>query len=264
MSLSLRQQRIFKEATHKGQVSVEALVEQFEVTPQTIRKDLTALCDADLLVRVHGGAVLESGVANVGYEQRRTIASEHKRELARLCAGQIPDKSSLFINVGTTTEAVAEALLNHKDLMVVTNNLNVANILIQNPSFEVIVAGGVLRHSDRAIIGEATVDFVRQFRLDYAVIGISALDEDGTLLDYDYREVRVAQAILESARNCFLVTDTTKLERNAPVKVGHISQLKALFIDELKSEQLTKACQQHEVDIFTLGNITLVNQESTT
>jgi len=86
------------------------------------------------------------------------------------------------------------------------------------------------------------------------VIGISALDEDGTLLDYDYREVRVAQAILESARNCFLVTDTTKLERNAPVKVGHISQLKALFIDDLESQQLEEACQKHEVDIFTLGS----------
>jgi len=254
MNLSLRQQRILNEAKIKGQVIVEELVEQYEVTPQTIRKDLTGLCDADLLVRVHGGAVLESGVTNVGYEQRRTIASAEKKELARLCAKQIPDKSSLFINIGTTTEAVAEALLGHKDLMVVTNNLNVANILIQNPSFEVIVAGGVLRHADRAIIGEATVDFVRQFRLDFAVIGISALDEDGTLLDYDYREVRVAQAILESARNCFLVTDTTKLDRNAPVKVGHVSQLKALFIDDLESQQLEETCQKHEVDIFTLGS----------
>ena len=252
MSLSLRQQRILKEAKQLGQVSVEALVEKFDVTPQTIRKDLTGLCDADLLVRVHGGAVLESGVNNVGYEQRQTIASSEKKALARLCARQIPDKSSLFINIGTTTEAVAEALLDHKDLMVVTNNLNVANILIQNPSFEVIVAGGVLRHADRAIIGEATVDFVRQFRLDYAVIGISALDQDGTLLDYDYREVRVAQAIIESARNCFLVTDNTKLDRNAPVKVGNVSQLSALIMDELQSESLIDVCANHEVALYTL------------
>ena len=252
MSLSLRQQRILKEAKQLGQVSVEALVEKFDVTPQTIRKDLTGLCDADLLVRVHGGAVLESGVNNVGYEQRQTIASSEKKALARLCARQIPDKSSLFINIGTTTEAVAEALLDHKDLMVVTNNLNVANILIQNPSFEIIVAGGVLRHADRAIIGEATVDFVRQFRLDYAVIGISALDQDGTLLDYDYREVRVAQAIIESARNCFLVTDNTKLDRNAPVKVGNVSQLSALIMDELQSESLIDVCANHEVALYTL------------
>ena len=254
MSLSIRQQRILQEAKTHGQVIVEELVTQFNVTPQTIRKDLTSLCDADLLVRVHGGAVLESGVSNVGYEQRRTIASAEKQQLATLCAAQIPDKSSLFINIGTTTEAVAEALLDHKDLMVVTNNLNVANILIQNPTFEVIVAGGVLRHADRAIIGEATVDFVKQFRLDFAVIGISALDADGTLLDYDYREVRVSQAILESARHCFLVTDMTKLERNAPVKVGHVSQLKALFIDKLNSPALTEVCSQHEVDIVTLSH----------
>ena len=263
MNLSLRQQRILNEAKLKGQVIVEELVEQFDVTPQTIRKDLTGLCDAELLTRVHGGAVWESGVANVGYEQRQTIASTEKKQLAKLCAEQIPDKSSLFINIGTTTEAVAEALQGHKDLMVVTNNLNVANILIQNPSFEVIVAGGVLRHADKAIIGEATVDFVQQFRLDFAVIGISALDEDGTLLDYDYREVRVAQAILDSARHCFLVTDTTKLGRNAPVKVGHISQLKSLFIDKLSSKQLTKVCRKHEVNIFTLDDCTQPKLENT-
>ncbi|MGB0847568.1 MAG: DeoR/GlpR family DNA-binding transcription regulator [Thiolinea sp.] len=252
MNLSIRQQNIMNEARHQGQVLVDDLVKKFAVTPQTIRKDLNELSEQKLLARVHGGAVLATGIANMEYEQRQHIASGEKQVLAQLCAKQIPDNSSLFINIGTTTEAVAQALLGHRDLMVITNNLNVANILIQNESCEVIVAGGVLRHADRAIVGEATVDFVRQFKLDYAVIGTSALDESGSILDYDYREVRVTQAILENARERFLVTDSSKLERNAPVRVGHVSQLSGLFMDELNSAELAEICQQHGVAVHTV------------
>lgn len=252
MQLSLRQQQIMALARSAERVLVDELVTTFELTPQTIRKDLNELCEAGLLARVHGGALLPSGVANVGYEQRRNIASEEKRLLGELCAAQIPNNSSLFINIGTTTEAVARALLAHQNLMVITNNLNVANILIQNASFEIIIAGGVLRHTDGGVIGEATVDFVKQFKLDYAVIGASALDEEGALLDFDYREVRVTQAILNNARERFLVTDKTKLERNAPVRVGHASQLTGLFMDELTKPKLAQVCAQHGVQVHLL------------
>ena len=252
MQLSLRQQQIMSLARSAERVLVDELVTTFELTPQTIRKDLNELCEAGLLARVHGGALLPSGVANVGYEQRRNMASEEKRLLGELCAAQIPNNSSLFINIGTTTEAVARALLTHQNLMVITNNLNVANILIQNPSFEIIIAGGLLRHTDGGVIGEATVDFVKQFKLDYAVIGASALDEEGALLDFDYREVRVTQAILSNARERFLVTDKTKLERNAPVRVGHASQLTGLFIDELTRPKLAQVCAQHGVQVYSL------------
>ncbi|PID48490.1 MAG: DeoR family transcriptional regulator [Proteobacteria bacterium] len=251
MHLSLRQQQIMTMARETGQVTVDRLVELFAVTPQTIRKDLNELCESRLLARVHGGAVLVSGVVNMAYEQRRMLAANEKERIGRLCAAQIPDDCSLFINIGTTTEAVAQALLGHRHLMVVTNNLNVANILLQNADFEVIIAGGVLRHADRGIIGEATADFVRQFKLDYAVIGTSALDEEGALLDFDYREVRVTQAILHNARERFLVADKSKLERSAPVRVAHVSQLTGLFMDELPSESLIRVCEEHGVGVFS-------------
>jgi len=253
MQLSLRQQQIMALARSAERVLVDELVNTFEVTPQTIRKDLNELCEAGLLARVHGGALLPSGVSNVGYEQRRNMASEEKRQIGQLCAAQIPNNSSLFINIGTTTEAVAQALLGHQNLMIITNNLNVANILIQNSSFEVIIAGGVVRHADRGVIGEATADFVKQFKLDYAVIGASALDEEGALLDFDYREVRVTQAILNNARERFLVTDKSKLERSAPVRVGHVSQLTALFMDELTKPKLAQVCTQLGVQVHLLA-----------
>lgn len=249
---SLRQQQILELAQENGRVMVDKLVEQFDVTPQTIRKDLNELCDAKLLNRVHGGAMIASGVTNVGYDQRRTIAEAEKRGIGELCAKQIPNNASLFINIGTTTESVAHYLLNHKNLLVITNNINVANTLIDNPSCEVIIAGGVLRPTDGGIIGEATVDFIKQFKVDYAVIGASAIDEDGALLDYDYREVRVAQAIIENARQTILVADSIKFERSAPVRIGHISQISTFVTDEPVSEKIERICLANDVTVHAL------------
>lgn len=253
MPLSFRQQEIVEAAHDSGRVLVDGLAERFNVTPQTIRRDLNELCDLGVLARVHGGAVLASGIENVGYETRKILAATEKNEIGRLCAAEIPNNASLFINLGTTTEAVARNLLHHRDLLVITNNMNVANTLIQNPACEVIVAGGVLRRSDGGLIGEATADFIKKFKVDYAVIGASALDEDGALLDYDYREVRVAQAIIENARQVYLVADKTKLARSAPVRIADISQITAFFTDEMVSAKFAQVCTSKGVKVFTCG-----------
>jgi DeoR family glycerol-3-phosphate regulon repressor len=229
---------------------VEELAARFEVTPQTIRKDLNELCDRRMLTRIHGGAILSSGVENVGYDARRMIASEEKEAIGRAAAERIPDSASLFINIGTTTEAVARALLQHNGLMVITNNLNVAALMRIYPQIEVVLAGGVVRHADGGIIGEAAVDFIRQFKVDFAVIGASAIDEDGALLDYDYREVRAAQAIISNARHVILVRDSTKFERSAPVRIAHISQVNTFVTDRCPSEAVRRICVESAVELL--------------
>ncbi|HSF96005.1 MAG TPA: DeoR/GlpR family DNA-binding transcription regulator [Thermohalobaculum sp.] len=254
MALQIRQKEILEIAHRTGRVLVEDLAEQFGVTPQTIRRDLTDMCDRRLLTRVHGGAMLESGTANLGYEARRGIAADEKDRIGRICAAAIPDGSSLFINIGTTTEAVARALLSHRDLLVITNNINVANTLSANPNCEIIVAGGMLRRSDGGLIGEATAEFIKQFKVDFAVVGASAIDEDGSLLDYDYREVRVARTIIEHSRAVYLVADSSKLTRSAPVRIAGIQAIAAFFTDTLPSERLRQVCIQHGVDVFTLDD----------
>ena len=248
--LIARQNRILELARQAGRVMVEDLSSQFEVTPQTIRKDLNELCDKRLLTRIHGGAILSSGVENVGYDARRMIASDEKEAIAHAAAARIPDSASLFINIGTTTEAVARALLQHKGLMVITNNLNVASLMRVYPQIEVVLAGGVVRHTDGGIIGEATVDLIKQFKVDFAVIGASAIDEDGALLDYDYREVRVAQSIVSNARHVILVCDSTKFERSAPVRIAHISQVNTFITDHCPSATVRRVCAESAVELI--------------
>lgn len=236
-------------ARKSGRINVDELAARYNVTPQTIRKDLNDLCERGLLQRVHGGAVLSSGVANFGYEARRELAAEEKRRIGIKAASLIPDNCSLLINIGTTTEQVAAALQGKHSILAITNNINVVNILRGNPEIDVIVAGGIVRRTDGGVVGETAVDFMRQFKVDFAIIGVSAIDEDGSLLDYDYREVKVAQAIIENARHTILVADSMKYERTAPVRIGHISQLGSFVTDRPPPEEIARICLDSDVAI---------------
>lgn len=248
-TLPPRQSDIMTLAREAGRVSVEHLAVQFDVSLQTIRKDLNELCDAGLLQRVHGGAVLSSGVANYAYEARRQLAAEEKRRIGLQAASFVPDGCSLLINIGTTTEQVAMALGGKKDLLVITNNVNVVNILRDNQEIELIVAGGVVRPSDGGIVGEAAVQLIEQFKVDYAIIGTSAIDQDGSIMDYDYREVKIAQAIIENARHTILVADHMKFERSAPVRIGHLSQIDRFVTDQPLPKHLAKICAEGDVQV---------------
>ena len=253
MNLSERQAEIVDLAKQHGRVLVEALAEQLGVTAQTVRKDLNDLCDRGLLKRMHGGALFPSGVENMEYEARRRIAAREKTAIGRAAAAIIPGNASLFINIGTTTEAVSQALLDHAGLMVITNNINVANRMRVYPNIEVVIAGGVVRGSDGGVVGEAAVDFIRQFKVDYAVIGTSAIDEDGALLDFDYREVKVAQAIIANARQVILVADSTKFERTAPVRIAHLSQVHTFITDRCPSLAIRQVCDEAKVRLIETG-----------
>ncbi|MDX1608754.1 MAG: DeoR/GlpR family DNA-binding transcription regulator [Halofilum sp. (in: g-proteobacteria)] len=252
--LTPRQSQIVGIARTSGIVNVDSLAEQFLVTPQTIRRDLNFLCANHYLRRTHGGAVFNDVDANLGYQARRHIATTAKRRIGELAANLIPEGSSLFINIGTTTEQVAEHLKNKRDLMVITNNVNVVTTLMGSTGIEIIVAGGMVRHEDSGIVGERASDFLSQFRVDYAIIGTSAIEEDGTLCDYDYREVLAARAIIEHAHSVILVADATKFERSAPIRIADISKIQHFVTDRRPPAAFAEACVAGNVSIHTVSS----------
>lgn len=232
MNLNPRQKKLLDVVRAQGSAAVEELARGLGVTPQTIRRDIHQLAEAGWLSRFHGGAATPgSTTENIGYQQRMLINADGKRRIARAVAAHVRSGMSLFINIGTTTEQIARALLAHEDLRVVTNNLNVAAILAGNPRCEVIVAGGVVRPRDRGVVGEATIDFIRQFKVDVGLIGISSIEPDGSLRDFDFREVRVTQAIIGQSREVWLAADHSKFARRAMVQVAELAQVDVLFTD---------------------------------
>ncbi len=230
-SISERQRAILAIVKNHGFVATEQLVSQFNVTPQTIRRDINILCEQNLMHRFHGGAGQATSIENEAYHRRLHSFVDAKLNIAAQVAQHIPNGSSLFLNIGTTTEMVAQALINHKNLKVVTNNLHVATILSNNENFEVMIAGGQLRQRDGGITGPATTEFIQKFRLDFGVIGVSGIDSDGSLLDFDYQETRNAEAIIANSRQTILVADHSKFGRRAMSRFGHLSQIDWLFTD---------------------------------
>lgn len=230
-------------ARREGRVSVTSLSELFQVTHQTIRRDLMDLCDKRLLTRVHGGAVLSADTENVHYDARRQISAGAKEAIGRAAADLVPNNSSLFINIGTTTEAVARALLQHRGLRVITNSINIAKEMTAYTNIEVSVVGGVIRTADGLITGEHAAQFISQFKMDVCIIGVSSIESDGSLLNFDYQNTKIIQAMISNSRRTVLVADSSKFRQSAPVRVASLDQIDVLVTDTCPSEQIRKLCQ---------------------
>lgn len=249
MTLAPRQHDILNLARERGYVSIDELAQAFAVTPQTIRRDINLLAEQGLLRRTHGGAASEaSSTQNTAYAMRAGQMREEKQRIAEAIAAHIPDHASLFIAIGTTTEAIARELLKRKGLKVITNNLHVAAQLSARADFEVLVAGGTVR-SDGGVVGQAAVDFIQQFKVDYALLGISGIDEDGSLLDFDYQEVRVSQAIISNARQVYLAADSSKFGRNAVVRLGSITLVDRVFTDAPPGAAISRLLVENQIQL---------------
>jgi len=231
--MNFRHNKILERARHDGKITVNGLAKSFDVTVQTIRRDLTELVEQGRLSRVHGGAVLPSGLTNIGYEDRRRLNSIAKARIGRTCADQINNGTSVFLGIGTTCEAVAYALVHHEGLQVITNNLNAIPILSANPSCRVIVTGGQLRVADAGLVGAQTAASVRQFKFDSAIIGCSAMDSEGGLFDYDLDEVVVSQDVIANSHATILVADAAKFRRKAPARIASLRDVTMLITDQV-------------------------------
>ena len=249
---NFRQREILELARKEGKVTVDGLAELYDVTVQTIRRDLSDLADSGRLDRVHGGAVVPSGVVNIVYHKRRRLNEDGKKNIAVACAAAIPDGASVFMNIGTSTEAVARELLDHDSLLVVTNNMNIATILATNRSCEIILTGGVLRRSDGGLVGMLTADMVKQFKFDFSVLGCSAIDEDGDLLDFDDQEVLVSRSAIQRSRNVFIVADHNKFTRKAPLTICSLGDVGVLFTDQDLTKKLGDDCKRWGTDVVTV------------
>lgn len=255
MELNPRQTQLIDTVRAEGAVSIESLAERFSVTLQTVRRDVQRLAEAGLLARFHGGVRLPiSTTENIAYRQRQAMESDGKIRIAKEIAKRIPNGCSLLMTIGTTIEAVAHELRNHQGLRVITNNLHIAALLSNNRDCEVIVAGGVVRGSDQGIVGEAAVDFIRQFKVDIGLIGISGVESDGTLRDYDFREIKVARTVIQHSREVWLAADHSKFNRPAMVELCHLRDIDIFFTDEPPSPAFTELMAQTDVECVVAGS----------
>lgn len=248
--LTPRQQEIVALVRQRGFVAIEALARAFSITPQTARRDINALCKSGLLYRYHGGAGLPSTVENIAYEARQVLNLDGKQRIARLVAKHIPDNASLFLTLGSTTKEAARALASHSGLHVITNHLQIAGMLAGRKDADIMLAGGSVRSLDGGVTGELTLEFFKNFKVDYALMSISGIEADGSLFDFDYREVRLLRVIIANARKVFLLADHSKYDRHALVRAGNITDsIDALFTDTEPPSELRALLTEADIDV---------------
>ncbi len=252
MSIEARQSTIVSLLAQIGSADVEELSQRFEVSQQTIRNDLRDLSAKGLVKRTHGGARLRQSVSNPAYADRRQLNADAKKSIAQAAASLIPSGSAVALNIGTTTEAVADALSKHQDLFVLSNNVNIINRLIESQCRELVLVGGSVRPSDGAIVGEDAVAFIERYKVDVAVIGASSLDADGAILDYDAREVAVARAILRNARQKILVSDGSKFEASAPIRICDVADLDHVVTDRPPPQSFQDAANIGQTNVIVV------------
>ncbi|AQS92041.1 DeoR family transcriptional regulator [Gluconobacter albidus] len=253
-STSPRQDQIVRLVRSQGYMANEEMAQHFSVAVQTIRRDVTHLAGLGLLCRHHGGATPVSTVENLDYDARQILNSSAKDAIGRYAAALISDRSSLFINIGTTTEAFARSLTSHRDLRIVTNNLHVASLVSGRADFHTIIAGGQLRPQDGAILGATAIDTLSSFRTEFGVIGISGIEEDGTLLDFDLEEIQCARTIIRNSRRVLLLADHTKFTRHPLGRVGDLRDIDDLITDRPVSESFQRLLEAAGVTLHVAEN----------
>ncbi|MBA4502434.1 DeoR/GlpR family DNA-binding transcription regulator [Marinobacterium marinum] len=234
MTLSERQNRILALLNQAGgSLTSSELTQAFEVSVQTIRKDLNILSHQGLVQRVHGGITLPHQNRNLSFSNRLVINLAAKQAIAQAVAARLPEGASVFLGIGTTPQQVARALLHHPGLQVITNNLNAAVTLCQNPNIETLVAGGRIRPSDQDLMGEDTTRFLRRFQVNFGILGAGGINAKGELMDFSLEESHLSRAIIDCSDQCILVTDSSKYLRSAPVRTGCISEVDMFVTEQL-------------------------------
>ncbi len=249
-ALNQRQQAIIDIVRSKGFATIEWLAEHFQISAQTVRRDIIFLDSCRLLQRFHGGAGVLDRSVRLGYAEKRIVALDAKAAIGRAAAALIPDGATVFLDVGTTVEAAARALCRNSALRVFTNSLASALHLANHPGIAVMVTGGALRGPDGSLVGDGATAMLRELRFDVALIGMSGWDDDGAPMDFDVDKIAVKRVAIARASQAILLCDSSKFGRSAVARINPPDSFSTLVSDQAPPEELRAVLQRCGVKII--------------
>ncbi len=245
-----RQQQIAQLVRERQQITVTELSQHFSVSEATIRRDLAVLGDSGEIRRTHGGAVAIDHAAPGPLLVSRVEHEAEKQRIGRAAARFVQDGMTIFLGSGTTSLEVARNLQDRARLTVITNGLNIANQLAHNQNIDLIIVGGVLRHSELSIIGHFTELILKELRADKVIMGMGAIDINGGLTSGYLPETLTARAIINFAPEVILVADHSKFNKVAPAFVAPITAISTLVTDDQAPPETVAKIRQLGIDVI--------------
>lgn len=247
-----RQQAIASLVIAEGRASVADLAQAYDVTTETVRRDLAALEKAGVLRRVHGGAVPVRALhlVEAGVGEREATRAEHKDAIAAAAVELLPqDGSTVLLDAGTTTARIAAHLPTDRDLVVVTNSIPVAARLAAIPSISLQLLGGRVRGVTQAAVGEQTLRVLDTLRVDMAFIGTNGISLPHGLSTPDSDEAAVKRAMVNAANYVVAVADSSKVGREDFVSFAPLSSVDTLITDSEITDSDRTQLTEHGVEV---------------
>ena len=227
-----RQQHILDSARAAGRVDVNSLAEALDVTPETVRRDLTILERHGVLRRVHGGAIpVERLGLEPGVETRAERYVAEKERIAKAALSHLPDEGTILLDAGTTTMRLAERLPQDRELTIVTNSLGIAAQVAQHPNLSLYLLGGRVRGRTLAAVGAWVTDALRDIFVDVAFIGTNGLSVERGLTTPDQSEAAAKRAMIRASRRSVVLTDHTKIGVDHFSRFADLTEIAAVITD---------------------------------
>lgn len=239
-----RRELILKELMTSGTVYVSELAKNYDVTYETIRKDLTYLENKGLLIKSHGGATLKQNAIEHPFQTREKENAEAKKLIARKALELIPENSSIIIGTGSTTLELANLLALQSGHKIFTDSLPVASLLIKSPN-QVFLFGGELRDKSSSVYGGWTVSQINQIQVDLCFLGTDGFSNFDGPTSPSSSDVYVDQAIINHAEKRYILGDYTKFDRKSLYKICDWSDITALITNEEADSTKRKELETH-------------------
>ncbi|GLW10970.1 DeoR family transcriptional regulator [Microtetraspora sp. NBRC 13810] len=227
-----RQQEILRRARTAGRVDVVTLAEEFTVTTETIRRDLTALERAGVLRRVHGGAI---PVERLGFEPelatRDEVMTAEKERIAKAALAELPEDGSVIIDAGTTTGRLVQILPADRELTVIVNSPPLATALAARPNLSVIMLGGRVRGRTLATVDDWALQPLAHLNADVAFIAANGCSVAKGLTTPDPAEAAIKRAMVRAAERCVLLADHTKFTNTYLARFASMAEIDVVISD---------------------------------
>jgi DeoR family transcriptional regulator of aga operon len=228
-----RRKMILNLLTEEGKVFVNELSRRFSVSEVTIRNDLDQLEKKNLLIRARGGAMVSNNV--VSFDQRisekNKLNLKEKIRIGTKAAGLVREGDTIILDSGTTTSEVAKNLEGVRDLTVITNALNIANILINFPNLNLIIPGGMLRKTSLSLVGPIAERSLRGLYVDKLIMGVDGFDTRTGIYTPNVEEAHINNLMISIARQVILVTDSSKFNRKSLAFICSTDQINQVVTD---------------------------------
>lgn len=233
-----RQKKILHLIQSNGIVSIAKLVEVMNVSHMTIRRDIQKLEQSGKVISVSGGVqLLERLVVEPTRDDKSLLCHEQKIRIGKAATKIIPERSTIYLDAGSTTLEIARGVAEREDLLVITNDFSIVEFLIKNGKCEIMHTGGRICKENRSSVGELSAQFLRNISIDIAFISTSSWNLQG-LTTPDENKIPVKKAIIESSQKNILVTDSSKYGKMATFFLFPLETFDRLICDNQLAENV--------------------------